>query len=192
MRIISAKFIKGIVGRDKILEDGRPKIAFIGRSNVGKSGTINSLVKQKDLVMVSFFPGRTRQINIFLINESFYLVDLPGYGYSRGSKKDQWQLYDLVNWYLFFSGYEQKWVVLIMDANIGITDSDLEILRALEEHKKNIIIAANKIDKIKKTAYGGQMQKIQEMAGNHKVIPYSAKKEIGIENLSKEIFGGLK
>lgn len=187
MRVVSAEFIKGIVGKDKILEDGLPQVAIIGRSNVGKSSTINSITRQKDLVRVSSFPGRTRQINIFLINKSFYLADLPGYGFSVGSKEDQWRLRELINWYLFMSGYKQKIVVLIIDANIGLTDSDLEMLSALEDHKKNIIIAANKIDKIKKTEYKGQMQKIRELAGEYKIIPYSAKKGIGIDDLIKEI-----
>lgn len=187
MRITSAKFIKGIVGRDKILEDGLPQVAIIGRSNVGKSSTINSITRQKDLVRVSSFPGRTRQINIFLINKSFYLADLPGYGFSVGSKEEQWRLRELINWYLFMSGCKQKAVILIIDANIGITDSDLEMLSALEDHNKNIIIAANKIDKIKKSEYKGQMQKIRDAVGEHKVIPYSAKKGIGVEDLIKEI-----
>lgn len=187
MRVISAEFIKGIVGKDRILENGFPQIAIIGRSNVGKSSTINFITRQKDLVRVSSFPGRTRQINIFLINKSFYLADLPGYGFSVGSKEDQWRLRELINWYLFMSGYEQKAVILIIDANIGITDSDLEMLSALEDHKKNIVVAANKIDKIKKSEYKRQMQKIRDLAGEHKVIPYSAKKGIGIEDLIKEI-----
>ncbi len=187
MRITSAKFIKGIVREDEKLEDGIPQVAFIGRSNVGKSSTINSLTRQKDLARTSSTPGRTQQINLFLINESFYLLDLPGYGYSGGSKENKENLFELVNWYLFTSGYEQKAIVLIIDANVGATESDLEIIDALDKHKKNIIIAANKIDKIKKSDYPNQMKKIQEAVGNHKVIPYSAKKGIGINELIKEI-----
>lgn len=187
MKITSAKFIKGIVRDDEALKDSIPQIAFIGRSNVGKSSTINSLTRQKDLARTSRTPGRTQQINLFLINESFYLVDLPGYGYSSGSKESKETLFELVNWYFFTSDYEQKLIVLIIDANIGTTESDLEILRALEERKKNIIIVANKIDKINKSAYVKQIQKIQESVGNHKIIPYSAKKGIGINDLIKEI-----
>lgn len=187
MKITSAKFIKGIVRDDEALKDGIPQVAFIGRSNVGKSSTINALTRQKDLARTSRTPGRTQEINLFLINESFYLVDLPGYGYSSGSKESKETLFELVNWYFFTSGYEQKMVVLIIDANIGATESDLEILRALKERKKNIIIVANKIDKINKSAYANQLQKIQEAVGNHKVIPYSAKKGIGINELAKAI-----
>lgn len=187
MRITSAKFIKGIVEADAALEDGIPQIAFIGRSNAGKSSTINSLTGDKYLARISSSPGRTREINVFLINNSFYLIDLPGYGFSRGSEENQNRLRGLINWYLFLSGYQQKLVVLIIDAEIGPTADDLEILRVLEEHKKNIVIAANKIDKLKKSEYKKRLQKIQGLVGDHKVIPYSAKKGIGISDLSREI-----
>lgn len=188
MRITSAKFIKGIVqGDESLKKDSLPQVAFIGRSNVGKSSTINALTRQKDMARASSTPGRTQQINLFLINESFYLIDLPGYGYSSGSKESKENLFELVNWYFFASGYEQKIVVLIIDANIGATESDLEILRALEERNKNIIIAANKIDKIKKSDYAKQIQTIQSAVGEHKVIPCSTKKGVGINELAKEI-----
>ncbi|MEK7580458.1 MAG: ribosome biogenesis GTP-binding protein YihA/YsxC [Patescibacteria group bacterium] len=187
MHILSAKFVKGVVGDDEILEDGIPQIVFIGRSNVGKSSTINSLVKQKDLARTSSFPGRTQEINLFLINKSFYLVDLPGYGFSKASRENRERLQKLIDWYLFNPRYEQKKVVLIIDANVGLTDSDLEMLRGLEEQGKNIVIVANKIDKIKKTEYKKQLQKIQDIVGSHKVIPYSSEKRIGVGDLIKEI-----
>ncbi len=188
MNIKSAKFVKGIVMKaDPALENSLPQIAFIGRSNVGKSSTINVLTKQKKLARTSSTPGRTREINLFLINNSFYLLDLPGYGYSSGSKESTAQIFELINWYLFVSGYEQKVVVLIIDGKVGATESDLEMLRALEEHGKNIIVVANKIDKIKKSAYAKQLQTIQEAVGQHKVIPFSAKKGVGVNELIKEI-----
>ncbi len=190
MNIKSAKFIKGIVGPDDILEDGTPQIAFIGRSNVGKSSIINSLTCQKALAKTSSFPGRTQQINIFLLNETLYLVDLPGYGFTKTSKDKRDELQGLINWYLFESQYEQKAVILIIDANIGPTDIDMEMLSGLEAHEKNIIIAANKIDKIKKSEYFKQLKKIRDKVGCHKVIPCSAEKKIGIGEISSELFRG--
>jgi len=187
MNITSAQFIKGVVGADKSLENGFPQIAFIGRSNVGKSSVINSLVKQKDLAKTSSFPGRTQQINLFLINKSFYLVDLPGYGYAKVSGEKRWQVETLINWYFFKSGYEQKKVVLIIDAFVGPTKDDMQMLFSLEENEKKIVIVANKVDKIKKTAYAEQLDKIQTMVGSHKVIPYSAEKRIGVNELVREI-----
>lgn len=187
MNITSAKFIKGAVGTDEIFEDGTPQIAFIGRSNVGKSSVINSLVRQKELARTSSFPGRTKEINIFLVNKSFYLIDLPGYGFAHASREAQKSLLKLIFWYLFDSGYVQKKIVLILDANTGSTEIDLKMLRGLEEQGKDIIIVANKVDKIKKSQYARQLQKIKDIAGNHTIIPYSSEKKIGVKELRKEI-----
>ncbi len=192
MAFRSATFVKGVVGDDEILEDGKPHIVFIGRSNVGKSSTINILTKQKDLARTSSFPGRTQEINIFLINKSFYLVDLPGYGFVRASRETREKLEKLIYWYLFESQYIQKKIVLIIDAYTSPTDSDLEMLIALEEHKKDIVILANKVDKIKKSGYKKQLEKIQNRIGDHKIIPFSAKKNIGIGELMNEIFESIR
>jgi GTP-binding protein len=187
MNIRSAKFIKGIVDADEVLDDNKPHIAFIGRSNVGKSSIINSLTKQEGLARTSSFPGRTREINLFLINKSFYFVDLPGYGFAKISEKGRKRLQRLINQYLLESPYEQKKIVFIIDFSVGPTTNDLEMLQSLKKQQKNIVIVANKIDKIKNSAYKKQLQKIQAMVGSHKIIPYSSKKGIGIKELSREI-----
>ncbi len=188
MDVVSAKFIKGLVGEDAVLKDGIPQTAFIGRSNAGKSSVINSLTNRKGLAKTSSFPGRTQQINVFLINNTHYLLDLPGYGFSRDSQIKKDELQSLINWYLFKSHYEQKNVVLIIDAKIGLTPSDIETLEALEEHGKNIVILANKIDRIRPSDVKALVQAVQETAGKLKVIPYSSTKKIGIEELNQEIF----
>jgi GTP-binding protein len=185
---ISAKFVKGIVKADEVLDDGTPQIAFIGRSNVGKSSVINSLTNRKDLARTSSFPGRTREINIFSINGAFYLIDLPGYGFIKGSRGKKELLHGLIDWYLFQSPYEQKSVVFIIDAEVGPTDSDLETLRALEDHRKNIVIIANKTDKIARSKYTSRLQEIQDKVGDHPLIPFSSKTRIGIRELAQKIF----
>lgn len=192
MNITSAKFIKGVVNADKILEDGIPQIAFIGRSNVGKSSVINSLANKKDLAKTSSFPGRTRQINIFLISaagsrNNYYWVDLPGYGFAKGSKNEQAEIQSLIYWYLLDSRYRQKKVVLIIDASIGPTNNDLQMLHSLTEQNKEVVIVANKVDKIKKTAYKNQLNELQKVMGDYKIIPYSAEKRIGVSELANEI-----
>jgi GTP-binding protein len=188
MHIKSAKFIKGVVADDSILRDGKPHIAFIGRSNVGKSTLINSLTLQKKLAKISSFPGRTQEINIFLINDSLYLVDLPGYGYVKGPKQLQERLHNLIYWYLLDSKYEQKKVVLIIDAKVGLTDSDKAMLYSLNEKGKDVVIVANKIDKIGPSVRATQLQNIQDAVGDQKIIPYSSKSKIGVSELLKEIF----
>jgi len=188
MNITSAKFVKGVVEEDETLDDGKPQIAFIGRSNVGKSSTINSLTKDKSLARISALPGRTREVNIFLINNSFYLIDLPGYGFVESSLKAREQLQRLIDWYLFESHYEQKAVVIIVDANVGVTEKDLDMIKKLEEGRKNIIVVANKVDKIKKSEYKTKLQILQQKVGKHKVIPYSAKTKTGLGAVINEIF----
>jgi len=188
LQIVSARFLKGIVGPDDILESLIPQVAFVGRSNVGKSSVINSLTNQKDLAITSSFPGRTSQINLFLINNSVYLLDLPGYGFVRSSRKVRDRFFKLIDWYLFKSSYQQKVVVQIIDAYVGPTAADLEMLYTLEEFEKNIIIVANKIDKIKKSKYEEQLQSIKTLVGEHIVIPYSSHDKIGRNVLANEVF----
>jgi GTP-binding protein len=187
MNIRSASFIKGVVGTDDIFEDGKPQVVFIGRSNVGKSSVINSLANQKNLARTSSFPGRTQQINIFLINKAFYLVDLPGYGFTKKSKEVQHKLQKMINWYLFNSDYAFKKVILVIDAKIGPTEDDLEMFNALQAENKDIIIVANKIDKLKKSDYRKQLQKIRNTFDIHKVIPYSAVEKTGVGELIGEL-----
>jgi GTP-binding protein len=199
MNIKSAQFVKGVTGPDPVFEDGIPQFAFIGRSNVGKSSLINSLTKQKNLARTSSFPGRTQQVNLFLINKSFYIVDLPGYGYAKTSQDKRDELKGIIRWYLFESGYEQQKVVFIIDAFVGVTESDLEVLRMLQEHRKNIVVIANKVDKIKKSEYVKRFRVIEELVGHHKIIPYSSTMNmksmgggaLGTGNVANEIFGVL-
>jgi GTP-binding protein len=187
MKIKSAEFIKGIVGEEDELYNDIPQVAFIGRSNVGKSSVINSLVNRKGLARPSTMPGKTREINLYLINGDFYLADLPGYGFAKASLQDRAILQKLIYWYLLFSNIDHKKVVLIIDANIGPTSYDLDMLRQLDERNKNIIIVANKIDKIKKNDFKKQLQKIQNAVGHHVVIPYSAEKKVGVSELADEM-----
>lgn len=186
MNIQSAKFLKGVVGPDKALENDFPQIALIGRSNVGKSSIINSLTNQKSLARISSSPGRTQEINLYLINNNTYLLDLPGYGYAKAPKSVQQTLKALIHGYLFEAPYTQKKVVLIIDAKIGPTDLDLEMLDLLEQHKKEIVVVVNKVDKLKPSIYQKQMKMIQEKIGDHKIIHYSAEKKIGKGELLKE------
>lgn len=187
MNIVSAKFLKTIVGPDPLFLDPRPQIAFIGRSNVGKSSTINALTKQKGLAIVSAAPGRTQGLNAFLINDNCYLIDLPGYGFAKLSKTDRAWLHDLINWYLFNREFNQKIIVQIIDANIGPTADDLELLRALEARGKNILVLANKIDKLKKSEYSKKCQKIKDLIGHHEVLFYSSKTGSGISEITHKI-----
>ena len=129
-------------------------------------------------------PGRTRELNIFKINNAVYFIDLPGYGYARANAEMFKQINDLVYWYLFNSKHNPK-VVLIIDAEIGMTKSDQGMLEALEEKGRDIIVVANKVDKIKKSHYSNQIKKIQEQFAGHAVIPFSSVSKVGIGELTQ-------
>lgn len=187
MKILSADFKKGLVGDDEILHDGTPQVAFIGRSNVGKSSVINSLVGRKDLARSSPRPGKTREINLFLINKSFYLVDLPGYGYAEGSWEKRDALMKLIHWYLQNPDLDPQKVVLIIDAKVGPTENDLSMIELLEAADRRIVIVANKIDKLKQAEQKKALSTIQAQIGAHKLIPYSAEKKINVGLLTDEI-----
>lgn len=114
MRIKQSEFIISAVKRDQYPKDDRVEVAFVGRSNVGKSSIINALTNRRKLAKVSGTPGKTRLINFFLINNDFYLVDLPGYGYAKVSKKEKESWGKTIETYL--NGREElKRVVLLVD-----------------------------------------------------------------------------
>ncbi len=186
MHIQSAVFMRGVKGDNEMLHDGVPQIAFIGRSNVGKSSLLNSLTKKPGLARTSSTLGRTQELNIFLINDTHYFVDLPGYGYARTKDRTLGKMSKLLSWYLFESPHNAK-VVLLIDAEIGPTASDLEILRALENADKEIVVVLNKVDKIKKSHYAHQIKTLSEQFAGHTLVPFSSKSKIGIEELSDEL-----
>ncbi len=187
MKITSAEFKKGITAEDEILFEETPQVAFIGRSNVGKSSVINSLAARRDLARSSPRPGKTREINFFLINKAFYLVDLPGYGYAEGSWAHRDALIELIHWYLGHPEANIRKVVLIIDAKIGLTENDRNMLALLEQHNRRIVIVANKIDKLKTNEVKKSLAHIELETGLHKLIPYSAEKKIGVGLLIDEI-----
>jgi len=188
MDIKSAEFVKGIMGTDKILEDNKPQIAFVGRSNVGKSSIINLLANRKNLVKSSSKPGKTKQINFFLINKKVFFVDLPGYGFMKMDLKKKEKIRKLIIWYLFRSEVEISKVILIIDAKTGPTDFDIEMFNLLKKTEREIIIVANKIDKLKKNDVMKEIKKIKENTGFNEIIPFSTKTKEGKEKLLEKIF----
>jgi GTP-binding protein len=186
MKITKAVFIKGVTGDNEILEDGTPQVAFIGRSNAGKSSLINSLTGKKKLAITSSTPGRTKELNVFNINDSHYFIDLPGYGYAKTGGRALEKLNKLIVWYLLESKHNPK-VVLLIDSVVGPTTDDLSTLKELERTGKEIVVVANKVDKIKKSQYLNQMKKLGQQIKGHKLFPYSSETKVGIEELSNEL-----
>ncbi len=187
MKISKAEFTKGVIGEDYGLKDNLPHVAFFGRSNAGKSSVINSLVGKKDLARTNKMPGKTREANFFRINDSFYLVDFPGYGYAKRSMLERNKMIKRIFWYVEFSNARPKAVFLIIDANVGLTALDRDMIKILEANKHQIVIIANKIDKLAKGAAENQLSSIIKETRDIPVLRYSAKTNEGKDELTKKI-----
>jgi GTP-binding protein len=192
MKIESVKFIKGIRGTDPILNDPKPQFAFVGRSNVGKSSVINALLGRKGMAKSSSTPGKTKEINFFLVNDELFFVDLPGYGYARVSNTEKEQLVKMILWYLLESGISFKHgvarlVFLIIDANVGITKKDEEMIRALTEGSVPFVVIGNKIDKINKSIRKREIEKLKKTCGGAEFVPFSAKEKDGVGDILEKL-----
>jgi GTP-binding protein len=187
MKIISAKFIKSAFAREHWVTDAKPQVAFLGRSNVGKSSLINSLLSVKGLARTSNTPGRTQSINYFLINEKFYFADLPGYGYAKVSKTMRADWGVMAEEYL--AGSEQlRLCVQLVDARHEPTVLDKQLYGWLRYKEKPYVIAATKADKLSKNELQKSLKTIAKALPGAHVIPYSSVKGDGRETLWREIF----
>jgi len=187
----TAKFIKGITGTNDILYDGKFQVAFLGRSNVGKSTLINSLCLVPNLARSSSNPGKTIRMDFFLINDALYFVDFPGYGYAKRSFENRNKLAKMILWYLMYSQVKNRLVLLIIDAKVGFTAQDREMLKTLREVHIDHIIVANKADNLKMGQEKKELEKLQLESGNAEVVLFSSKQRYGNENLLKKIFSHI-
>ncbi len=187
MEIVKAEFVKGVIGDDYGMKDGLPHFAFLGRSNVGKSSLINSLTGKKKLARSNKMPGKTTEANFFRINDSFYIVDFPGYGYAKRSIRERNKMIKRIFWYIESSETRPRAVFLIIDVVVGLTALDKEMIKILKENEHRVFIIANKIDKLSKEAAGKKFASIKKEAGNISVLLYSAKTNEEKNNLIKEI-----
>lgn len=189
MKIKSTDLIARVTTGDDIPEQDLKHVAFIGRSNVGKSSVINALTSKKDLAKSSSTAGFTKSINFYLINKSFFLVDLPGYGFARGSLKERERLQQLIEWYLTYPDIvDNQLIVMLVDAKVGMTDLDRQMIALLRQLDKHVIIVANKIDKLKKNDVKKQIAAITAQVEPYTVIPFSVPDKIGIPLVTKEMF----
>ena len=181
MDIKSAKFIKSATRIDDGLENFS-QIAFVGRSNVGKSSLINMLTKNSKLCKTSSIPGRTRLINYFQINSDIYFVDLPGYGFAKASKTevDGWQ--SMIEPYLV-ENENLKCVCMLVDSRIEPTNQDKQMLKFLNYYRIPFIIIATKCDKFGKSQIKPQMQKIANFLGVGKDNVFASSSETGYGRL---------
>lgn len=149
MNIKSARFVISNSCVAKCPQDNKPEYAFIGRSNVGKSSLINMLACNKKLAMTSSMPGKTLLINHFIINDSWYLVDLPGYGYAKRSKSQLAQLEEIISSYVL-KRRQMTLLFVLIDARLKPQKIDLEFFEWLGENEVPFAIIFTKADKLKK------------------------------------------
>ena len=172
---------------------GLPEIAFSGRSNVGKSSLLNRLVRRKALARVSGTPGKTREINFFRINDMFTLVDLPGYGFARVSKavKAQWR--PLIEGYLRHST-PLRGVVQLVDARHAPSPDDHDMLDFLSEIGAPTIIAATKIDKLRKAEVPARLAALAKelVMPAEQIVPFSAVTGEGRDELAAALVSLLE
>jgi GTP-binding protein len=190
MKIKSAVFVKSATGPADYPRDLRPEVAFLGRSNVGKSSLINSLLGVRGLARTSSTPGRTQLINFFLINDAFYFVDLPGYGYARVPTEIKKQWGPMVEKYLA-TRPNLVLSIAITDSRHEPTQLDLLMKEWLDGQGRPFVIVATKSDKLSSNKLRANLSRAEAVVGAGKIIPYSAITRRGADRIWKEISQAL-
>ena len=185
-----AEFIRSAGRAEDFLRDGLPQFVFAGRSNVGKSSVINRLVNRKNLAYVGASPGKTTQVNYFLIDRRAYLVDLPGYGYAKVSQAERDRWAKLMETYFQREADRITAGVLIVDIRHKPTANDLTMHDWFRQTGCPEIVVANKLDKLKKSQIEPSLQLIREtleLTEADTLIPFSAEKGTGREDLIRAL-----
>ena len=184
MRFINTKFIKSASKKDEFILDDLPQVAIVGRSNVGKSSLINLLTNNSKLAKTSSTPGRTRLVNYFNINNQFYLVDLPGYGFHKAGKNiaDSWDT--VMNDY-FVENAQLKLVFVLLDSRLLPSELDKQMLDFLATHEISSVIILTKTDKLSRSDLNNSINKIAKEVrfNNNLIIPTSASKKLGVNEV---------
>ncbi len=194
INVQKAEFILSAASPKDFRRDALPQVAFAGRSNVGKSSVINRLLNRKKFARVGAAPGKTTQINYFKIDNAFYLVDLPGYGYARVSKgeRDRWGR--LMEGY--FADPELMTLgVMIVDARHKPTADDCTMAQWYRGAGCPFLVVANKLDQLKKSEVEENLQRIREtleLGEEDMVIPFSAEKGTGRDELLRAILSSVE
>lgn len=185
MIIRKAEYLTTAVSRLQYPPADKPEIAFVGRSNVGKSSLINNMLNRKGLARISSKPGKTRTINFYNINDLLYFVDLPGYGYAQVSKEEKARWGKIIEEYLHTRQNVTN-ITLLVDIRHEPTEDDKLMYNWIKTYKHNIAIAANKADKISRGQYNKHMSIIKkslQVEDNDKIVTFSSEASLGRDEL---------
>jgi GTP-binding protein len=186
MKVTSAEFVKSAFKESDWPSDSKPEIAFLGRSNVGKSSLINSLLGVRGLARTSSTPGRTQSLNFFSINDRFRFVDLPGFGFARVPQQIKSGWGDMVTSYLA-KRHRLVLSIHIVDSRHEPTKQDLQLHEWLEHSDKPRLIVATKSDKLSNNELRKNLEHIRNVLNDQSVLVYSAKTGQGRDELWRAI-----
>jgi len=197
IKVLTAEFVTTATQLDDYPRHNIPEVAFVGRSNVGKSSMINTLANRRKLVRVSNTPGRTRTLNFFDVvlehrarKRTIRLCDLPGYGFAKVPKTERALWDKMINTYLS-NRHTLKVVVSIIDGEIGPTPDDLEMLDFLQDKPPRILVVATKLDRISKSARKPMLLKIQKQLElpDNSLLGFSSHEDIGHQDVWRTLLG---
>jgi GTP-binding protein len=194
MKIFSAEFLTGAVSCKQYPDSVCPELAFVGRSNVGKSSLINSLLNRKKLVKTSQTPGKTQEINFFKINDSFIFADLPGYGFAKVPQVVRKHWKKMIEDYLL-KREALLAVIFIIDMRRNPSPLDLDLKTWLETHGIEYLLVATKVDKLSQSEATKQVNKLNVAyfnEGEDKLLVYSSKSGRGRKELWQKIINRME
>lgn len=189
----SALFTAGANAPDSLPKPSVPEIALWGRSNVGKSSILNALCQHKGLARVSHTPGRTQQLNFFLLDKKFYLVDLPGYGFAKASGDKKFNWLSLTRFYVE-TRRTLRMIIILIDARRGLTPLDCDVMAALDELGAPYLLVLTKADELKAAERAEALEQVQSALDDYKAVQRvtlltSSKTGDGLEALRRLIVG---
>ena len=191
IEIVSAEFVKSAVSLKGLPDERLPQVAFLGRSNVGKSSLMNALMGQKSLVKVSSTPGKTREMNFFKVNGKFFLVDLPGVGFAKVGFKKRDEMGDFIRDYVEKSK-DLRGLVYLVDIRHGGTPIDVETVESIRATGCPVLVVASKKDKVNQSELAKNLRLIQQRLGlDARPLTVSALKKVGLDALWQEILDAV-
>ena len=178
--MFNAEFVGSAVKKNQYPESQLPELVLLGRSNVGKSSFINTVLNRKNLARVGSSPGKTRLINFFIVDKQFYFVDLPGYGYAKVSKEEQNKWKVIIEEYLY-SRKQIKMFLLIVDSRHKPNVNDTTMIEWIKNTNLPYLVIANKIDKLSKNELSKNITIIKNTLDieNNIIVPFSSKTKQG-------------